>query len=596
MVRGFSPADKHLVSRYERALGRSLWRWNDLSLRTKGVVLVTVPLVALLGLAFAFAVSNAQVRLTSTQVEEELRAQGGIDAVLQDVVSAETGIRGYLITGRADFLEPYTSAVARIGSDMSALTAFTQNDPAHAPNMAALRSLVTQRFEYFATLTDLLARRTPGLESGRVEPAELRLLQRGRRTTEQIKAILSNIQLEDNRLLALRRADQAQAFRLTAGVRDVGVPLAILFTLFGVGIVMRGMVRRVRRIEDDAEAFAAGGSLGVPLPGADEIGHLSRSILRASALLAERDAAVRQAHARFEDLYNNAPVGYHSAALDGTIEDINDTELAWLGVTRDDVVGKAHVQDFLTAEGHVAYGKMLHVLLRTGRVDDVELGFRRADGSVMFGSVTASAVLDPNGAVVGSRATMADVGERHPLLAELPELATVDELTRLANRRGFMTLAEHALERSRRRSEGATLLFIDLNRLKVVNDTLGHQQGDELIRAASAAIRQATRESDIVGRVGGDVFCVLLLDGEPGSEHAVRARLLAAAHDVTARAGAPWEVSMAIGAVKFDAGSHDSLEALIQEADQRMYQDKLRRRPANLSRSPVMAASVGPSG
>ncbi len=100
------------------------------------------------------------------------------------------------------------------------------------------------------------------------------------------------------------------------------------------------------------------------------------------------------------------------------------------------------------------------------------------------------------------------------LQEELRQLATVDELTGLANRRGFFALGEHELLVAARTRSAIALLFVDVDGLKKVNDELGHAMGDQLLKEAADVIRETIRVSDLAGRIGGDEFCVLLL-GDP---------------------------------------------------------------------------------
>lgn len=100
--------------------------------------------------------------------------------------------------------------------------------------------------------------------------------------------------------------------------------------------------------------------------------------------------------------------------------------------------------------------------------------------------------------------------EKNQRIAFLESLSTTDELTQILNRRGFETQCRQALAAGQRYGESGAMLMIDLDDFKVINDTLGHQAGDAVLRTVAAVLRAETRSSDIVARVGGDEFAIFL--------------------------------------------------------------------------------------
>lgn len=153
--------------------------------------------------------------------------------------------------------------------------------------------------------------------------------------------------------------------------------------------------------------------------------------------------------------------------------------------------------------------------------------------------------------------------------------AAVDELTGLTNRRGFHTVAEHMLSLCRRTDTPAELLFFDLDGLKEVNDQCGHEIGDALIRDFATALVKCFRTADVVGRIGGDEFVVLMAGSDLGSESAlVRLKVRAEQESVPCVQPLKWSV----GRVVYDSKRHDTIEGLIADADARMYENKLARR------------------
>lgn len=166
--------------------------------------------------------------------------------------------------------------------------------------------------------------------------------------------------------------------------------------------------------------------------------------------------------------------------------------------------------------------------------------------------------------------------KQYQLQAELGTLALTDELTGLYNRRGFMALAERQLKLVRRSGRGLMVFVIDVDRLKQINDTLGHIEGDSVLKCAATALAQTFRDSDVVARLGGDEFAVLAIEACGRTEETIRARLFEALKSLGA-AQCRCEISLSLGLARFEPGADTSIGDLIAKADQAMYEDKKRR-------------------
>ncbi len=145
------------------------------------------------------------------------------------------------------------------------------------------------------------------------------------------------------------------------------------------------------------------------------------------------------------------------------------------------------------------------------------------------------------------------------------------------NRRGLFALGEHTMRIARRRARRLGIIYIDVDSLKTINDRFGHAQGDEALRMVADVVRASIRESDVVGRVGGDEFVVLAED-DTGVTQDLVARLRRRLDQANAKAGRPFRLSLSIGSVDWEHGEQATLQELIERADQRMYDDKRARR------------------
>lgn len=161
------------------------------------------------------------------------------------------------------------------------------------------------------------------------------------------------------------------------------------------------------------------------------------------------------------------------------------------------------------------------------------------------------------------------------------QLATLDELTGISNRRGLMELAVHALSMCKRQGSDAVLLGIDLNDFKPINDTHGHAEGDRALIAFSDLLKECFRDSDVFARVGGDEFIALLTHTAPGEADRAIERLQQAVSDYNGVAKRGYELSFSVGCAHFTG--KETLESLMEIADQAMYENK-RARKMNVAR------------
>ena len=154
------------------------------------------------------------------------------------------------------------------------------------------------------------------------------------------------------------------------------------------------------------------------------------------------------------------------------------------------------------------------------------------------------------------------------------QLATVDELTQLLNRRGFMLLARHSLKFCTREKIPVTLLYMDLDGFKPINDTFGHAEGDRALTVFSDLMKSTFRDSDAVARLGGDEFVVMLTNNlKEASEQTVE-RFRQALDKVNQKANRGYAIAFSHGVVAFNADKHRTIEALLEDGDALMYQTK----------------------
>jgi diguanylate cyclase (GGDEF)-like protein len=160
----------------------------------------------------------------------------------------------------------------------------------------------------------------------------------------------------------------------------------------------------------------------------------------------------------------------------------------------------------------------------------------------------------------------------------LSGLSQTDELTGLYNRRAFLSLGGQNLALARRMRRAGTVFFADLDDLKMINDSFGHDEGDRAIQQAARILTETFRHVDLVARLGGDEFSILAVDTAADFTQVIRGRLDAALAEHNAREGKPYRLSVSIGSVTFDSTSDVGLEGLLRRADEILYAEKKRRK------------------
>jgi diguanylate cyclase (GGDEF)-like protein len=166
------------------------------------------------------------------------------------------------------------------------------------------------------------------------------------------------------------------------------------------------------------------------------------------------------------------------------------------------------------------------------------------------------------------------VNDQKRIKEELHNLSISDELTGLYNRRGFFTLAEQQIKMEKRKSSGMLLVSADLNGLKSINDNHGHHEGDRALVEASAILQETFRESDIVARIGGDEFVVLITEKPEINPGILFTRLEKNLVDHNAKMKRPYKISISVGIAHYNPASVNPLDDMLIQADKRMYEHK----------------------
>jgi len=249
------------------------------------------------------------------------------------------------------------------------------------------------------------------------------------------------------------------------------------------------------------------------------------TVLRSAVTLADSDEVImveafidvsgqKQAQAEREKLSHAIEQTADSVVItnpNGVIEYVNPAFEQTTGFGRAESLGQTP-RIVKSGRHDQAFYQRLWRTIRSGEIFRDVLVNRRKTGELYYEEKTITPLKDRDGRITHFISTGKDISERMEIHERLQYLAHHDTLTNLPNRFLFMEHVQQAIARSRRGNTYMAVLFLDLDRFKIINDTMGHSVGDEAIRLAGERIRRALRRGDMVARLGGDEFAILLQD------------------------------------------------------------------------------------
>ncbi len=281
---------------------------------------------------------------------------------------------------------------------------------------------------------------------------------------------------------------------------------------------------------------------------------------------------LRREREKFARLFEISPLGITMSRLeDGELIEVNPAIARLLGYSREELVGRSAL-DLGVWRGEEDRLEMIRKIRQSGSIGPLELELRARNGKLIPVEVSI-ALMEVEG-VEHLMSLVSDISERKAFQAELERQALYDPLTGLPNRILFRDRLEHALERVARNGGALGVIFIDLDRFKVVNDTFGHLVGDELLAAVARRLRGRMRQQDTFARLGGDEFAGLL-EGVSGPQDVtpVVERIVAAFDRPFAVAGTEVKASASVG-VTVSSESVQRADDLMRFSDMAMYEAK----------------------
>lgn len=288
------------------------------------------------------------------------------------------------------------------------------------------------------------------------------------------------------------------------------------------------------------------------------------------------EAAISQSSLHFNRILDNLFAYVALLDTNGVVQEVNKAPLDRAGYRREDVVGgyfydapwwnyDEHVREQLIAAINAA---------KQGKASRYDVEAKMGNDLVPLDFLIAP-VYDDSGRIVGLLPTAVDITDRKNLEIELQRQAHLDYLTGLPNRRNFMERGEIELSRTQRYDNSLSILMLDIDHFKRINDSYGHQSGDVVLKSVAMTFQKVLRSEDIIGRLGGEEFAVILPETgiEKATEVAERLREIITADEVELSDGIKIKFTVSIGiAALIDNDSN--IDFLLNEADKALYKAK----------------------
>ena len=288
----------------------------------------------------------------------------------------------------------------------------------------------------------------------------------------------------------------------------------------------------------------------------------------------QAEEALRESEELYRVLAEKSFAGVY-VVQDGKFCFFNPTATSYTGYTLDELIGKESMI-LVHPEDREQLKKDASAMLRGERTLPYEFRVVTREGKIIWFMETVTSIIwNGRPAVLGN---CMDLTERKRMEEEIHSLSMTDPLTVLNNRRGFLTLSEQQLKFSDRHQRQMLLFFADLDGLKRINDTLGHEEGDRALIDVAAILKETFRSSDIIARVGGDEFAILAVDATEISPEIIMVRLQNQVDAHNKEGNRRYKISISMGSSYYNPDNPCSLDELMSCADTLMYEEKRRKK------------------
>ncbi len=337
-------------------------KFIDQKIVAAGFSLAVLTLVSVSGVTYYSFNKLIKLSDSRTDTQTELTA---LKDILATITDAETARRGYIITNLEWHLDPYKRALITLDPKLKELDRLLSKHPEQQHYFKQLQKLIRQRLELLQKST-VLQQKTP-----KFDDVEIKYTNQGKLIHDQIRAIITQLEQQANQKF---QQEQHQV------VNQANKTLGFILGGFTLSIGLFGLVYYI---------------------------------------LIQQIKYRKNADFKFKDLYENAPCGYHSLNKNAVFIEMNNTELSWLGYSRDEIIGKIKFSDIITPESLTTFQTKFPQFIEQGWIQNVEIEMVRKDGTILPVSLNATAIKDAKGNFVATRTTIFDITQRKQAEAAL---------------------------------------------------------------------------------------------------------------------------------------------------------------------------------
>jgi diguanylate cyclase (GGDEF)-like protein/PAS domain S-box-containing protein len=298
-----------------------------------------------------------------------------------------------------------------------------------------------------------------------------------------------------------------------------------------------------------------------------------RRLIEMQAMLAGKIDALQKSEERYRILVETASDMVFKTDTDGNFTFVNPAVIGITGYKEEELIGRQYTMMIRPDMRENALKFFGRQMVKGIQNTYSEYPILTKEGvELWFGQNTQLIVKD--GEISGFQVVTRDLTERKRMEAEILALSITDQLTGLHNRRGFLSLAEQQLKLAQRNKSGVLLFFADLDGLKWINDTLGHEEGDRALIEAAAVFKETFRTSDIIARLGGDEYAALAVDITEANSGIFTTRLQCLIDTRNHQENRRYRLSISVGCSCYDPEKPCSVDELMASADKLMYGQK----------------------
>ncbi|HXE96904.1 MAG TPA: diguanylate cyclase [Dongiaceae bacterium] len=378
---------------------------------------------------------------------------------------------------------------------------------------------------------------------------------------------IAQIVLPTEEVFAPIRTMRSRAYSIAAALS--------VFVLLAVWLVIRRLLAPLSHASKRVSEMSSGELQLLPVKYHDEIGLLLTNFNILVSERKETEEALRNSEESFRNILENAPIGMSVVSLEGRFMLVNRSLCELVGYEKEELEKLSYQEITHPDDLESNMANVQRLLDGSATFYHMEKRYIRKDRQVVWTQLTSSVIRDAAGAPLYLVAQIEDITDRRQSREQIHQLAYYDVLTCLPNRRLLKDRLKQSLAQAKRYKRSLALMFLDLDNFKNINDTLGHDMGDELLKVVADRLQACVRSIDTVCRQGGDEFIIVLSEiAHPEDAAVVANKIINAINEPVSLNENDVHITTSIGIAMYPVNGTDDAKELMKKADKAMYETK----------------------